>query len=148
MKTELTKEIEKKIFSKVGADGLGVYGCLEVALGNAYGSEYCDFMTMDSNNVFRCYEIKISKSDFRSKNKLSFHGDYNYFVMPEELYEEVKAEIPCGIGVWLYNSKGKYCYCEKKSNKKKITMGKKIDLMHCMVRSLSRYQTKLIKDDK
>ena len=144
MKTELTKDIKKAIFKEVGACGLGVYGCIEVAFGKAYGDQYCDFMTMDSNSVFRCYEIKISKSDFRSKNKLSFYGDYNYIVMPKELYEEVKSEVYYGLGVYLYD--GKVCKLHRKSNKTKVTIGERVDLMHCMVRSLSRFQTKLIKE--
>ena len=89
-KTQLTKEIEVALFKAVKADGLGVYGCLEVSFGSSYGDQYCDFVTMDADNVFRCYEIKISKSDFNGKAKLSFLGDYNYFVLTEELYKDVK----------------------------------------------------------
>lgn len=46
-----------------------------------------------------CYEIKQSKQDFHSKNKLTFIGNKNYFVMPYKLYQEVKKEIPPEIGV-------------------------------------------------
>jgi hypothetical protein len=143
MKTELTKDIEKAVYDAVGAHLLGVYGCYEVSFGAGYGDQYCDFVTMASDNVFRCYEIKITASDFRSKSKLSFAGDYNYFVMPAELYEAVRTEIPFGIGVYLYK-KGK-CKLEKKANKKNITIGQRVDLMHGMIRSLSRYTTKIVR---
>ena len=53
-----------------------------------------DFMTMDSKEIFRCFEIKISKSDFRSNHGHNFVGNFNYYVMPKELYYEVEKEIP------------------------------------------------------
>lgn len=48
---------------------------------------------------FYCYEIKSSKEDFQSKNGHNFLGDYNYYVMPENVYEQVKEKVPYGIGV-------------------------------------------------
>jgi hypothetical protein len=48
-----------------------------------------------------CYEIKQSVQDFHSKNALTFIGNYNYFVMPYELYIKVKDEIPSNIGVYV-----------------------------------------------
>lgn len=50
---------------------------------------------------FYCYEIKSSVEDFHSKNGHNFIGDYNYYVMPEDVYERIKAEIPWGIGVMV-----------------------------------------------
>jgi hypothetical protein len=140
VKTELTKQIELAIFKAVRANLLGVYGCIEVSFGKGYGDQYCDFATMTSDNIFHCYEIKITASDFRSKCKLSFLGDYNYFVLPEELYIEVKEEIPWIVGVYIFRN-GK-CYCEKKARKRQVTIGERIDLMHGMIRSLSRLSTK------
>lgn len=49
-----------------------------------------------------CYEIKISKADFKSKHGHNFVGNANYYVMPKALYEEVKELIPKDIGVILY----------------------------------------------
>ena len=43
---------------------------------------------------FYCYEVKSSVEDFHSKNGHNFLGDYNYYVMPEEVYEKIKLEIP------------------------------------------------------
>ena len=48
---------------------------------------------------FYCYEIKSSLEDFHSKNGHNFIGEYNYYVMPSEVYQRVSAEIPFGVGV-------------------------------------------------
>lgn len=50
---------------------------------------------------FYCYEVKSSVEDFHSKNGHNFLGDFNYYVMLEEVYEKVKHEIPYGIGVYV-----------------------------------------------
>jgi len=51
---------------------------------------------------WRCYEVKVSISDFRSTAKISFIGDYNYYVMPQILYEKVYDQIPSYVGVMSY----------------------------------------------
>ena len=43
---------------------------------------------------FYCYEVKSSIEDFHSKNGHNFIGDYNYYVMPEDVFEKVRNEIP------------------------------------------------------
>lgn len=48
---------------------------------------------------FYCYEIKSSVEDFHSGHGLNFIGDYNYLVMPEEVYVAVSKEIPYYVGV-------------------------------------------------
>ena len=57
-----------------------------------------------------CYEVKISKADFRNKNGHNFVGNLNYYVMPMELYKSVKDLIPPDIGViaYLTNIKSPY----------------------------------------
>ena len=50
---------------------------------------------------FYCYEVKSSAEDFHSKNGHNFLGDFNYYVMPEAVYEKVKAEIPYKVGVYV-----------------------------------------------
>ena len=49
---------------------------------------------------FYCYEVKSSVDDFHSKNGHNFIGDLNYYVMPEDVYNTVKTEIPYGVGVY------------------------------------------------
>lgn len=48
---------------------------------------------------FFCYEVKSSIEDFHSKNGHNFLGDYNYYVMPEEVFEKVKNKVPYYVGV-------------------------------------------------
>lgn len=52
---------------------------------------------------FYCYEIKSSVDDFRSKNGHNFIGDYNYYIMPHEVYMNVSHEIPYKVGVYCPN---------------------------------------------
>lgn len=66
-----------------------------------YGGEIVDCIKYNCQREITCYEIKQSKQDFHSKNHLTFIGHKNYFVMPYELYEQVKNEIPAGIGVYV-----------------------------------------------
>lgn len=149
--TELTKEIKRELFKYTEANGLGIYGCFEVSVGEGYGSEYCDFMTMSSKNVFRAYEIKISLSDLKSKSALTFVGDFNYFVLSEKLYnnpatdEILRPYKIHGIGILVY--KGRYFHQEAKAKNKNLTVGAKVSLMHCMIRSLSRYPVKMLNSE-
>lgn len=52
---------------------------------------------------FYCYEVKSSVEDFHSKNGHNFIGDYNYYIMPEEVYAAVSNEIPYYVGVYCNN---------------------------------------------
>lgn len=52
---------------------------------------------------FYCYEVKSSVEDFHSGHGLNFFGEYNYIVMPEEVYEIVQNEIPYYVGVLVPN---------------------------------------------
>ena len=50
---------------------------------------------------FYCYEVKSSVEDFHSKNGHNFLGDFNYYVMPEEVFVRVSHMIPYGVGVYV-----------------------------------------------
>lgn len=149
--TELTKEIKKALLYYTKADQAGVYGCYEVCLGAGYGDEYVDFMTMNSKNEFKSYEIKVSLSDMKSKAKLSFCGNYNYLVLPTELLynpsakEEIYRHISHGIGILGYNPENAKIIELKKSGHMTLNIDRKVELMHYMIRSLSRYPVKLAK---
>ena len=150
-KTETTKELEMLIFYESKANNIGIYGAFEVALGDAYGNEYVDYMTMKSDGDFRCYELKQSYNDFHSKAKISFYGDYNYYVLTEELYNllQEKGESPfwnCGVYIRKFNSQGTaYLELIKKAPKRTVTPWMRNELTHCMVRSLSRLTTEKMK---
>ena len=49
---------------------------------------------------FYCYEIKSSVEDFHSKNGHNFIADFNYYIMPRDVYLNVEDEIPYNIGVY------------------------------------------------
>lgn len=114
--------------------------CFEVTIG-WYGKERVDCLSYDTNGTWRCYEIKVSKSDFHSKAKKTFVGNYNYFVMPNELYQEVKDEIPCNIGIYV---DGKLI---KKATKQELSVDEQI-LKDSMIRSLYRESEKILKSDE
>jgi hypothetical protein len=101
-KTELTKKLEREIWKTICK--MGTFGCFEVTIGLGWtGNQRVDFLSYSTDGTWRCFEIKVSKSDFRSDAKNTFIGHYNYYVMPQELFEEVKSEIPKHIGVYTYN---------------------------------------------
>lgn len=58
--------------------------------------------------LITCFEIKVSKSDFKSAHGHNFVGNMNYYAVPEELYKEIEPIVPEGIGILSYLHKGKY----------------------------------------
>ena len=137
-KTQLTIDIEKALWNYTSK--MGVFGCFEVTIG-WYGKERVDYMTYDTKDIWRCYEIKVSKSDFHSKAKKTFVGHFNYFVMPTELYEEVKDEIPKHIGVLVY---GGYILTLVKRPKKQELMVDEQVMKNSLIRSLYRESEKVV----
>jgi hypothetical protein len=153
MKTDLTRICEKAICKESGAGGLGVYGCFEATIGEGYGQERVDYMTMDSDGIFRCYEVKISKADFYSKASLSFLGHYNYLVMPEKLIEELKDDVKLdgakahGIGIYAVDPEKGTARCIRKATRKNAFQNTQ-KLMFAMIRSLSKQALKEAKNDE
>lgn len=86
-----------------------IYWAREVTFDYATGNSVrVDFMKFKpvNNTVsgiekgdFYCYEVKSSVDDFHSKNGHNFLGDYNYYIMPEEVYASISHEIPYYVGV-------------------------------------------------
>lgn len=110
------KKIETMIIEKVLLSSLfgtnpklaKEYGTTEVTIDfqrNGNGKELVDFMSYDAKkDIFRCYEIKVTIEDFRSKAKKSWYGNYNYLVMSQELYKKQslaawKDELPEDVGL-------------------------------------------------
>lgn len=106
-----------------------------------FGKERVDYITYDTKGIWRCYEVKVSKSDFYSSAKKTFVGHYNYYVMPKELYEQVKGDIAPHIGVVAEGS-----YSIKKALKQELGAEEKV-LKDSLIRSLSREAEKLYKSD-
>lgn len=127
-KTDLTLDLERKIFSATSKQG--TFGCFEVTIG-WYGKERVDYITYDTKGIWRCYEIKVSVSDFRSKAANTFIGHFNYYVMTKELFEKVADEIPKHIGVYVGSN------CAKRAKKQELKVDEQI-LKDSMIRSLYR----------
>lgn len=156
-KTSETIQLEKSI--RRATHKMGTFGCFEVTIGFG-GRERVDYMTWDTTGIFRCYEIKVTKSDFHSKHKHSFVGHYNYFVLTKELYDQVKDEIPDWVGCYI----GDCSSCIKNPKKQdidnqeyktrrtmngkstQITMPWTEMLKDSLIRSLARDSQKLFKE--
>lgn len=149
MKSELTKEAER--FAWENTVKIGTFGCFEVTIG-WYGKEIVDYITYDTKSEVRCYEIKVSKSDFLSKASKTFIGNFNYFVMPEKLYEQLKHENnkklnlylhSYGIGVYTFGEKGWICVV--KAKRKYVSHAKTSEVIESMLRSTCREVEKYYK---
>lgn len=117
MKTKLTKDLEYRFVDYL-YDKRYELAVLECALGAKKKYGIVDVLSYHGKRVsngrgrkrtrevtWRCYEIKTSKIDFYSKHKWTFVGDYNYFVVPEDLYNEIKQDIPDGVGCYTWNGR-------------------------------------------
>lgn len=145
-KTDLTKYIEKHLMMK--KNKMNTFNCLEVGIVfkvkrpherfpqyivTRHDTEICDFISYEQDrDIFRCYEIKVSKQDFYSKCKKTFVGNYNYYAMPKELYQDVKQDIEDYIGVVDENG-----FSLKKPKKVNLKIDKE-KLLVSMIKSLNR----------
>lgn len=138
-KNELTQKLEEAI--RRVTYKVGTFRCLEVKIGFDYNNEHgrVDYLTIDTKNIIRCYEVKSSVSDFRSKAKWTFVGHYNYFVLDQDTWDKVKDEVPPHVGVYVFGA------CVKKPKKQQVS-DEMINLIQMsMIRSLSRDSDKLYK---
>lgn len=150
-KTNKTRQLEAALWGTSVQQGH--FGCFEVTIG-WYGQEIVDFITYLSTGEFRCYEIKVSVADFKSKAKLSFHGDYNYYVIPEKLLHELRKNTAreygsedlrlfdtqiknSKIGLITVSESGMLTYLIR-AKRKSVNMGMKATLLESMVRSMNR----------
>lgn len=78
---------------------------------------------MDSKGSLRCYEIKVTLADLKSKVKKSWYGLYNYLFVTSELYEKIANNlsdyIPDYVGVVVSCSSSWSCGIENKKYPKK-----------------------------
>lgn len=148
-KTNGTKCAEAFLWRELIENKIGIYGCFEVNLGKrdpwVKGREIVDFITYQNEGTFRCYEIKVSESDFNSGAAVSFKGHFNYYVLSAELYGKVADKIPEGIGVVLFD-----VYSEKRhpvrAKRKIVSLFDSVMMTECMMKSLHREQAKLYKE--
>lgn len=115
VKTSLTLEMEEALYYYCRENSDIVVE--EVVMPDDHGIVDTLSCRLTTENTFewRCYELKVSLADFRSKAKLSFIGNYNYFVLPKSLYEKVKDQIAPTIGVLVYHA-----FLEKETGKERV----------------------------
>ena len=152
-----TEELRKALYNYLSVQG--VYVCHEVTLplvtdSDLYRHGRVDMITYqkkhrEKQGTFRFYELKISKSDFRSKNGHNFLGNYNYYVFPnKELFESVKSDIPDFVGclvpryqvnrqVYTHELGDWIFECVKKPKKRELACSYD-ELTHNLITALSR----------
>lgn len=148
MKTAETKLIEYMLLTSCFGNNHKLakeYGTTEVTIGfqrNGRGKELVDFLSYDAKkDIFKCYEIKVSMSDFRSKAKKSWYGNYNYLAVTEELFRQMtvsewKKELPDGVGMIVFNPDTLSNYSVIKAKKQEITVETKDVLKDSLLRTL------------
>lgn len=136
-KRKETIELENALFRQ--SREKRVYGCEEVTIGfynNGHGNEVVDFITMDSKGIVKCYEIKVTLSDLKSKAKKSWYGHYNYLVVSRDLSEKVddwSEYIPDYVGVIVGTS-----LCSLfKAKRRDLSLEDEMMIKESMVRSMS-----------
>ncbi len=153
-KRKETIEIERALIDMTEKKRL--YGCEEVTIGfynNGHGDEIVDFINMNSKGIVKCYEIKVTYNDLKSKAKKSFYGHYNYLVITEELLEILKAKdevthhLKNGVGLLVYTPNCSWNHFKSiiKAKKQKISPDDEVMIKESMVRSMS-YKIKNIRN--
>ncbi len=135
MKTDLTKKIERMARHRLVKHAAFDMLLDEVGLPN---KKIVDLMLYNINTkIWRCYEIKISVSDFHSQNGHNFVGNYNYYILTNEVYEQVKDEIPDYVGVYLSS---RMYEPVKKAKKQEIKFSQEEMLYSFMKRAYHKWQ--------
>jgi|GEM_PF-653716 len=63
---------------------------------------WCNRIIQVLDMCITCYEVKITVADFHSKNGHNFHGNRNYYVVPDAIADKIIKELPAGIGLIKY----------------------------------------------
>lgn len=67
-----------------------------------------------------CFEVKITVSDFKSKNGHNFHGNRNYYAVPIEIYEKISRLTPPEIGIIAYYPDSGHMTVKRECKERKI----------------------------
>jgi hypothetical protein len=96
--------------------------------------------------TFYCYEVKSSVADFQSKNGHNYVGDYNYYVMPETVFEKIKNKIPPYVGVFVPSCEscdGSYYHLKSVKNARRAERSRTVlEMLLMMFRSAARDRVK------
>ena len=87
---------------------------------------------------FSCYEVKSSVEDFHSKNGHNLIGDFNYYVMPADVYATVSMEIPYYAGVLVPSDDTYRSLQSVKKAKRRDRNRPALEMLMMMFRSASR----------
>ena len=152
MKREETKIIEQTLYRNLFGNNPKLareYGTNEVTLGfsrdgriNNGKTEIVDFLSSDvRKDLFRCYEIKVTMSDFRSHAAKSWYGNYNYLVLSNELYYQQslywwKDQIPVYVGIMVVNTASKSHFIAKRPVLREVSDERKRVLERSLLRTL------------
>lgn len=148
-----TKEIENIAYNYLWKKGRYIVCEMAVplAIQNRYHRNRLDMIAYDTDGTYRGYEIKRNLQDFHSGASWSWICNYNYFVMPNDLYVKVKDKIPDGIGVWVCYENCKFMNLMKKPKKRELLCSP-ADMQFAMLQALSReykkYRKILEKENK
>lgn len=172
MKTQTTKDLEQSALNTFKK--LGTFLCFEVGINikqeafpiwyeralkhnkklkidppkkvNREVTEIVDLLSWEkSKNIWRCYEIKSSLQDFNSGHHITFVGHYNYYIMPKDLYEKVKNNIPDYVGVYI--QQGRWLVNVKRAKKQKLLVEESL-LQYSLIKSLYRSVENMRKNKK
>lgn len=103
--------------------------------GRTFPNPYCQrcwhrYCVESIGMLTTCYEVKISKGDFKSENGHNFCGERNYYAMPKALYPQVKADIPPGIGAITYDQETGTMRIARHCEKRVITDEDRVFLLY------------------
>lgn len=103
--------------------------------GETYPNKHCkgcfwNSRTYDVGMLVTCYECKITLQDFKSKNGHNFCGNKNYYVVPNDIYPEIKELVPIEIGIIAYYPETNSYRVKKESSFRKISHELKEKLLY------------------
>lgn len=99
METQITKQIKKVLYKSNYESGrLKKFMVAECSIRIFENYRWrdegiIDFIGVDNDRLIYCYEIKQSVCDLKTKNKLTFVGNYNYLAIPKGFYNKYQKEI-------------------------------------------------------
>lgn len=98
----------------------------------------------DEQILCTCFEIKITVSDFKSSHGHNFFGNMNYYVVPVEIYQDIKSLVPEDIGILIYYHNSCSIRTKKKPTYREMTdEQQKWILLSVMKRLADTYQKRL-----
>lgn len=103
--------------------------------GNKFPNSHCTGCVFhrhvhDIGMLVTCYEVKISVSDFKSKNGHNFWGNKNYYAVDSRIYESIKSLAPDDIGIIVYYEKTDTMRIKKECAYKEISFETKTQLLY------------------